>query len=121
MLTFPLDCLTISLPQSGLVKPGSHRLVLEKVSPLCQGRYTCQVTGGSPPFHTGVDGDNMAVSVLPPPGQQYLPVLHGIQENTDGYQMGQQISVECRTRESFPPASIEWTFNGEQVSFADKV
>jgi len=107
-----MDCLTVSLPESGLVKPGNHRLVLKKVSPLCQGRYTCQVTGGSPPFHTAVGGGSLAVSILPPPGHQFLPILQGIQST---YQMGQHIRVTCQTSKSFPPASIQWTFNGAQV------
>ena len=108
VLTFPLDCLTVSLPQSGLVKPGSHRLVLENVTAMCQGRYTCQVTGGSPPFHTGVAGGHLSILVLPTAD----PTLHGLLGH---YQVGQMLNVSCRSGSSAPPASIHWTWNGEQV------
>jgi len=111
VLTFPLACLHVSLPQSGLLRAGSHRLVLEKVTEECQGTYTCQVTSGSPPFHTGAAGDHLGVSVLPPPGSH--PVLAGVQHH---YQLGQHLSATCTSPHSNPPARIQWTFNGEQVA-----
>ena len=110
VLTFPLACLRVSLPQSGLLRAGSHRLVLEKVTEECQGTYTCQVTSGSPPFHTGEAGHHLGVSVLPPPGSH--PVLAGVQHH---YQLGQHLSATCTSSPSNPSARIQWTLNGEQV------
>ena len=56
VLTFDRSCLKVSLPRSGLVKPGTHVLVIEKLNTTCHGRYTCQVTTASPPFYTGIIG-----------------------------------------------------------------
>ena len=44
------DC--ISLPQSGILKPGVHRLVITSASEACSGQYICQVTESRPPFKT---------------------------------------------------------------------
>ena len=44
------DC--ISLPQSGILKPGTHRLVINNASQTCSGKYICQVTESRPPFKT---------------------------------------------------------------------
>ena len=43
VLTFPPGGACISLPQSGILRPGTHRLVINNASQLCSGKYICQV------------------------------------------------------------------------------
>ena len=52
VLTFPPGGACISLPQSGILRPGTHRLVINNASQLCSGKYICQVTESRPPFKT---------------------------------------------------------------------
>lgn len=52
VLTFPPGGDCISLPQSGILKPGVHRLVILNASQACAGQYICQVTESRPPFKT---------------------------------------------------------------------
>ena len=48
VVTFPRAGLKINLRRSGLVRAGTHRLVLAKVDRRAAGSYGCQVLGGSP-------------------------------------------------------------------------
>merc|ERR1719233_1526442 len=52
VLTFPPGGDSVSLPQSGILKPGTHRLVLNNASLTGSGSYICQVTESKPPFST---------------------------------------------------------------------
>ena len=61
VLTFPPGGHCVSLPQSGIPRPGSHRLVLASASAGCSGRYICQVTESRPPFHTEQAAARLAI------------------------------------------------------------
>jgi hypothetical protein len=43
VVTFPVEGLSLSLPQSGLLTSGTHQLVIKNISRLVQGNYVCQV------------------------------------------------------------------------------
>ena len=43
VLTFPPGGSSVSLPQSGILKPGTHRLVINNASRESAGSYICQV------------------------------------------------------------------------------
>ena len=45
VLTFTNAGELVSLPQSGILKPGLHRLVIDNVTRQLEGRYICQVSG----------------------------------------------------------------------------
>ena len=108
VITFPLTCLQVSLPQSGLVRPGTHRLVMDFITPTCQGTFTCQVTTAAPPFHTGQDSHFVTVSILP----ESPPILKGLESH---YTLGSFVNLTCQSISSVPPANISWTVNGRKV------
>ena len=61
VLTFPPGGDCISLPQSGILKRGLHRLVIRKASMACSGQFICQVTESRPPFKTEQDAGWLSV------------------------------------------------------------
>ena len=82
VLTFPPGGDCISLPQSGILRPGVHRwgqdqltilltpllrLVINNATRECSGQYICQVTESRPPFKTEQDAGLLTVL-----GQQTL-------------------------------------------------
>ena len=52
VLTFPPGGDCVSLPQSGILRPGTHRLVINNATQACSGKYICQITESRPPFKT---------------------------------------------------------------------
>ena len=61
VLTFPPGGDCISLPQSGILKRGLHRLVISEARRECSGQYICQVTESRPPFKTEQDAGRLTV------------------------------------------------------------
>lgn len=109
VLTFPPGGDCVSLPQSGLLRPGLHRLVLENVARGSSGDYICQVTESSPPFHTEQAAARLQIFVRPREG----PQLAGLLED---YRPGAVLNVSCTSGPSLPPCSLTWTVNGKQVA-----
>ena len=103
-----MRCLTVWLPQSGLVRPGSHQLTVRGVRPGCQGLYTCQLTTAAPPFYTAQAGAVMTV-FLPPASP---PVVTGARAR---YRLGDSLELTCSSPPSLPPQHQSWTVNGQQV------
>ena len=108
MLTFPVGCLTVWLPQSGLLRPGTHRLTVRRVERGCQGVYTCQVTTSAPPFYTAQAGAVMTVFLSPASS----PVVRGARAH---YRLGDSLELSCSSPPSLPPQHQTWTINGHQV------
>ena len=108
MLTFPPGGSSISLPQSGILKPGTHRLVLNNASMSGAGSYICQVTQSRPPFSTEQAAAKLQVLVRPPSA----PSLSGL---SPSYQQGSLLNLSCSTKPGFPPPQIGWSLNGKQV------
>ena len=103
-----MRCLTVWLPQSGLVRPGLHQLSVRGVGGGCQGLYTCQVTTAAPPFYTAQAGAIMTV-FLPPASS---PVVRGARAR---YRLGDSLELSCSSSPSLPPQHHAWTINGQQV------
>eukprot|EP00090_Calanus_glacialis_P008406 TRINITY_DN16732_c0_g1_i3.p1 TRINITY_DN16732_c0_g1~~TRINITY_DN16732_c0_g1_i3.p1 ORF type:complete len:202 (+),score=61.24 TRINITY_DN16732_c0_g1_i3:84-608(+) len=91
VLTFPPGGSSVSLPQSGILKPGTHRLVINNASRESAGSYICQVTESRPPFSTEQAAVKLHVLVRPPSS----PSLSGL---SPSYQLGSLLNVSCRTQ-----------------------
>jgi len=108
VLTFPPGGLSVSLPQSGILKPGTHRLVINNASRESAGRYICQVTESRPPFKTEQAAARLQVLERPPSG----PSISGL---SPSYHLGSLLNVTCLTQPGHPPPQITWSLNGKQV------
>ena len=112
VVTFPQSCLAVSLSRSGLARPGTHRLVLARISPGCGGLYTCQVTAASPPFATAERAGRLRL-LRPPPGP---PAVRGWRPLL---RPGAALSLACTSGPALPAPNISWTFNGDQVRWSN--
>merc|ERR1712110_134834 len=90
VLTFPPVNSCISLPQSGILRPGTHRLVINNISQLCSGKYICQVTESRPPFKT--EQAAAVLQVLEKP--EGPPSLFGMRAE---YNRGSILNVTCQS------------------------
>jgi len=114
VLTFPPADRFVSLPQSGLLKPGLHRLVVENISSSGVGRYTCQVTENRPPFRTEQATGSLAVFIKPVEG----PRIDGL---LPYYTSGDRLNVSCEAGPSLPAPSLAWRLNGKTVAATSSI
>jgi len=133
VLTFPPGGECISLPQSGILKPGVHRLVINNASQSCSGQYICQVTESRPPFKTEqaagvmrVLGTNSKSLESRPPFKTEQaagvmrvlerpalpPILSGMESE---YQQGSILNVSCKSYPGLPAPLLSWSINGQKV------
>jgi len=108
VLTFPPGGECISLPQSGILKPGVHRLVINNASQSCSGQYICQVTESRPPFKTEQAAGVMRVLERP----ALPPILSGMESE---YQQGSILNVSCKSYPGLPAPLLSWSINGQKV------
>jgi len=108
VLTFPPGGDCVSLPQSGILRPGTHRLVINNATQACSGKYICQITESRPPFKT-----EQAAAVLKVLERPALPpILSGMQSE---YQQGSILNVSCSSSPGLPAPDLTWTINGQKV------
>ena len=76
VLTFPPGGSSVSLPQSGILKPGTHRLVINNASRESAGSYICQVNTYQDISHTAHSMFQVTESRPPFSTEQAAAKLH---------------------------------------------
>lgn len=108
-LVFPRPGLRVDFENSKIVAPGMHQVALIEVELATSGYYMCQITMDAPPFEFVERGNTLTVISLP----ERFPVISGNKGQV--YQLGDWVHLNCTCYDSYPPATLRWFINGEEV------
>jgi len=92
-----------------LDKSSDSEVTLRDVTDSAAGTYKCEISGEAPNFWTAFEERNVTVVALP----ERQPEIWG---QRSFYRPGENISVNCTSRDASPAVHINWFVNGEQVS-----
>ncbi|XP_066581589.1 uncharacterized protein [Prorops nasuta] len=107
-ITFPVDGIQVNLSKSNM-----YDVVLVDVSRKLTGPYKCEVSAGSPTYHTLIAIANMEVVDAP----KTDPTI-GIEKQR--MTMGESLSANCSSGSSRPASNITWKLNGASISNGNK-
>ena len=150
MLTFPLECLTVSLAKSGLLRVGLHQLALRRVGQGCQvwdelelfhylfkiliclhfKLNSIRVSKCCLSHHKGLY--TCQVTTSSPPfytGEAgavmtvfLSPSLPPVVRGARmSYRLGESLELTCTSDLSQPPQLLHWTINGHQVRIDENI
>jgi len=101
---------TVVFRQPGLIvdeyRSTETKIVLRNVDLTTSGKFRCEVSGEAPLFQTATTTNVLLVVDLPDEG----PIISGTQPV---YRPGDILSTNCTSRNSFPPAVLNWYINGQ--------
>ena len=92
-----------------IISTGTHQLALLGVSLDTTGLYTCQITMDAPPFEFLESSGQLTVISLP----ERFPVISG--HKGQDYRLGDWVNLNCTCYDSYPPATLKWYINGNEV------
>ncbi|XP_043526593.1 uncharacterized protein LOC122537478 [Frieseomelitta varia] len=90
-------------------KSNSHDVTLVDVSRNLTGLYMCEVSAGSPSYHTMIKRARMEVVDAP----KTDPAI-GIEK--ERIAVGEQLRANCTTGNSSPASAITWKLNGDLIA-----
>nr|XP_034179945.1 uncharacterized protein LOC117604202 [Osmia lignaria] len=101
--TFIVDGIQVNVSKSN-----THDVTLVDVSRKLTGKYKCEVSAGSPSYHTMIERANMEVVDAP----RTDPTI-GIEK--DRIAVGEMLRANCTTGKSRPASDITWKLNGDLI------
>ncbi|XP_011871170.1 PREDICTED: uncharacterized protein LOC105563838 [Vollenhovia emeryi] len=101
----PYSTFNVSGIEVNVSKSNSHDVTLVNVSRNLTGIYKCEVSAGSPSYHTLIEKDKMEVVDAP----KTDPVIRTEKERIA---MGETLRVNCTSGKSRPAPRIQWKLNG---------
>ncbi|XP_076240758.1 uncharacterized protein LOC143183177 isoform X2 [Calliopsis andreniformis] len=104
--TFDVDGIHVNVSKSN-----AHDVTLVDVSRKLTGKYKCEVSAGSPSYHTLIQRARMEVVDAP----KTDPTI-GIEK--ERIAVGEILRANCTTGNSWPASAITWKLNGELVAVA---
>ncbi|XP_059096050.1 uncharacterized protein LOC131890669 [Tigriopus californicus] len=108
VVIFKKPGINLDRQNSGLLKAGTHQLVLKNLTLNATGRYMCQITESKPPFHTAQMEKNMHVIIPPDSG----PEIHSLGK---AYTVDTVIDVLCTSGKSYPAPRLDFFINDKPV------
>lgn len=90
-------------------KSNSHDVTLVDVSRKLTGEYKCEVSAGSPSYHTLIERARMEVVDAP----KTDPTIDIAKESIA---VGKMLRVNCTTGNSRPASAITWKLNGDLIA-----
>ncbi|XP_011054170.1 PREDICTED: uncharacterized protein LOC105145948 [Acromyrmex echinatior] len=94
--------------QVNVSKSNSHDVTLVNVSRELTGIYKCEVSAGSPSYHTGIERAKMEVVDAPKTDP-------AIRTEKDRIAVGEMLRVNCTSGKSRPAPDVTWKINGEAI------
>ncbi|XP_018341810.1 PREDICTED: uncharacterized protein LOC108748265 isoform X2 [Trachymyrmex septentrionalis] len=94
--------------QVNVSKSNSHDVTLVNVSRELTGTYKCEVSAGSPSYHTGIQRAKMEVVDAPKTGP-------AIRTEKERIAVGEMLRANCTSGKSRPAPDVTWKLNGEAI------
>ncbi|XP_018316330.1 neural cell adhesion molecule L1 isoform X1 [Mycetomoellerius zeteki] len=95
--------------QVNISKSNSHDVTLVNVSRELTGTYKCEVSAGSPSYHTGIQRAKMEVVDAPKTGP-------AIRTEKERIAVGETLRANCTSGKSRPAPDVTWKLNGETIT-----
>ncbi|KOC70970.1 hypothetical protein WH47_04956, partial [Habropoda laboriosa] len=105
----PLTIIDYSRAVSQVSKSNTHDVTLVDVSRKLTGKYKCEVSAGSPSYHTLIKRAKMEVVDAP----KTDPMI-GIEK--ERIAVGELFRANCTTGNSRPASAITWRLNGDVIA-----